>query len=98
MVSQWFGTAAAVLSTAAFIPQVLKTWKTKKAEDVSYALLVAFCSGCFCWVIYGYLIQAYAVLIANTITLSLNLVILGLKLSFDKATSAKAAGESTASQ
>lgn len=98
MVSQWFGTAAAVLSTAAFIPQVLKTWKTKKAEDVSYALLVAFCSGCFCWVIYGYLIQAYAVLIANTITLSLNLVILGLKLSFGKAKSAKAAGESTVSQ
>ena len=98
MVSQWFGTAAAVLSTAAFIPQVLKTWKTKKAEDVSYALLVAFCSGCFCWVIYGYLIQAYAVLIANTITLSLNLVILGLKLSFDKAKAAKAASESTASQ
>ena len=98
MVSQWFGTAAAVLSTAAFIPQVLKTWKTKKAEDVSYALLVAFCSGCFCWVIYGYLIQAYAVLIANTITLSLNLVILGLKLSFDRANSAKAASESTASQ
>ena len=98
MVSQWFGTAAAVLSTAAFIPQLLKTWKTKKAEDVSYALLVAFCSGCFCWVIYGYLIQAYAVLIANTITLSLNLVILGLKLSFDRANSAKAAGESTVSQ
>ena len=58
MVSQWFGTAAAVRSTAAFIPQVLKTWKPKKAEDVSNALLVAFCSGCFCWVIYGYLIQA----------------------------------------
>ena len=94
MVSQWFGTAAAVLSTAAFIPQVLKTWKTKKAEDVSYALLVAFCSGCFCWVIYGYLIQAYAVLIANTITLSLNLVILGLKLSFDNAKPAQEPSDS----
>ena len=94
MVSQWFGTAAAVLSTAAFIPQVWKTWKTKKAEDVSYVLLIAFCSGCFCWVIYGYLIQAYAVLIANTITLSLNLVILGLKLSFDNAKPAQEPSES----
>ena len=94
MVSQWFGTAAAVLSTAAFIPQVLKTWKTKKAEDVSYVLLIAFCSGCFCWVIYGYLIQAYAVLIANTITLSLNLVILGLKLSFDNAKPAQEPSDS----
>ena len=83
MVSQWFGIAAAVLSTAAFIPQVVKTWKTKKAEDVSYILLVAFCSGCFCWIIYGYMIKAHAVLAANLITLTLNLVILGLKISFE---------------
>ena len=83
MVSQWFGIAAAVLSTAAFIPQVVKTWKTKKAEDVSYILLVAFCSGCFCWIIYGYMIKAHAVLAANLITLTLNLVILWLKISFE---------------
>ena len=83
MVSQWFGTAAAVLSTAAFIPQVVKTWQTKKAEDVSYVLLVAFCSGCFCWIVYGYMIKAYAVFAANLITLSLNLMILGLKFSFE---------------
>ena len=89
MVSQWFGTAAAVLSTAAFIPQVVKTWQTKKAEDVSFALLVAFCSGCFCWVVYGFLIKAYAVFFANLITLSLNLVILGLKISFESATSSQ---------
>ena len=82
--SQWFGTAAAVLSTAAFIPQVWKTWKTRRAEDVSYALLIAFCSGCFCWVVYGYMIQAYAVFDANLITLKLNLLILGLKISFEK--------------
>lgn len=84
MMSQWFGTAAAVLSTAAFIPQVWKTWKTRRAEDVSYALLIAFCSGCFCWVVYGYMIQAYAVFVANLITLTLNLLILGLKISFEK--------------
>ena len=87
MISQWFGTAAAVLSTAAFIPQVVKTWQTRKAEDVSYALLVAFCSGCLCWVVYGFLIQAYAVFVANLITLSLNLVILGLKYSFERSNS-----------
>ena len=87
MISQWFGTAAAVLSTAAFIPQVVKTWQTRKAEDVSYALLVAFCSGCLCWVVYGFLIQAYAVFVANLITLFLNLVILGLKFSFERSSS-----------
>ena len=89
MIAEVFGSAAALLSTGAFIPQVLKTWKTKKAEDVSFVLLVAFCSGCFCWVVYGYLIEAYAVLIANLITLSLNLAILGLKLSFETSESSQ---------
>ncbi|MGE4580821.1 MAG: SemiSWEET transporter [Synechococcus sp.] len=84
ILSDVFGSAAAVLSTGAFIPQVLKTWQSKKAEDVSYVLLIAFCSGCFCWIIYGYMTKAYAVLIANMITFSLNLVILAMKFFFER--------------
>ena len=84
IVSEVFGSAAAVLSTGAFIPQVLKTWQSKKAEDVSFVLLIAFCSGCFCWIIYGYMTKAYAVLIANMITFSLNLVILAMKYFFER--------------
>ena len=84
ILSDVFGSAAAVLSTGAFIPQVLKTWQSKKAEDVSYVLLIAFCSGCFCWIIYGYMTKAYAVLIANMITFSLNLVILVMKFCFER--------------
>jgi len=84
ILSEVFGSAAAVLSTGAFIPQVLKTWQSKKAEDVSYVLLIAFCSGCFCWIIYGYMTKAYAVLIANMITFSLNLVILAMKYFFER--------------
>lgn len=84
ILSEVFGSAAAVLSTGAFIPQVLKTWQSKKAEDVSYVLLIAFCSGCFCWIIYGYMTKAYAVLIANMITFSLNLVILAMKFFFER--------------
>ena len=84
ILSDVFGSAAAVLSTGAFIPQVLKTWQSKKAEDVSYVLLIAFCSGCFCWIIYGYMTKAYAVLIANMITFSLNLVILAMKYFFER--------------
>ena len=89
ILSEVFGSAAALLSTGAFIPQVLKTWQSKKAEDVSYVLLVAFCSGCFCWIIYGYMTKAYAVLIANLITFSLNLLILAMKFVFEKASGDK---------
>ena len=77
-----FGFAAAILSTVAFIPQVVKTWRTKSAGDVSFTLLITFSTGCLNWVIYGILVNSKPVTIANTITLMLNLAILALKVKF----------------
>ena len=82
--SELFGFAAATLSTIAFLPQVIKTWKTQSAKDVSYALLLTFSTGCLCWVIYGYQVEAKPVMIANAFTLTLNLAILAMKFSFEK--------------
>ena len=81
--SEVFGFAAATLSTIAFLPQVVKTWKTRSAKDVSYALLLTFSTGCLCWVIYGYQVEAKPVMIANAFTLTLNLTILALKFVFE---------------
>ena len=81
--SELFGFAAATLSTIAFLPQVIKTWKTQSAKDVSYALLLTFSTGCLCWVIYGYQVEAKPVMIANAFTLTLNLAILAMKFSFE---------------
>ena len=78
-----FGFAAATLSTIAFLPQVVKTWKTRSAKDVSYALLLTFSTGCLCWVIYGYQVEAKPVMIANAFTLTLNLTILAMKIVFE---------------
>ena len=84
--TELFGSAAATLSTIAFLPQVIKTWKTQSAKDVSYALLMTFSTGCLCWVIYGYQVNAKPVMIANSLTLTLNLVILALKIFFENQT------------
>ena len=81
--SEIFGFAAATLSTIAFLPQVIKTWKTRSAKDVSYALLLTFSTGCLCWVIYGYQTDAKPVMIANAFTLTLNLAILAMKSAFE---------------
>ena len=81
--SEIFGFAAATLSTVAFLPQVVKTWKTQSAKDVSYALLLTFSTGCLCWVIYGFQVGAKPVMIANSFTLALNLGILGMKTYFE---------------
>ncbi len=79
-----FGYIAAVLTTAAFLPQLIKTLKTKKADDVSLVTLIMFIIGVLCWIIYGYKISSIPILIANLITLILNLLILISKIYFSK--------------
>ena len=79
-----FGYIAAVLTTAAFLPQLIKTLKTKKADDVSLTTLIMFIIGVLSWIIYGYEISSKPILIANLITLILNLLILISKIYFSK--------------
>ena len=77
-----FGYFAALLTTAAFLPQLIKTLKTKKADDVSLTTLVMFIIGVLFWIIYGHKISSLPILIANLITLTLNLSILISKIYF----------------
>ena len=81
---EFFGYFAAILTTAAFLPQLIKTSKTKKAEDVSLLTLIMFICGVGSWIIYGYKISSSPILIANIITLILNLLILISKIYFSK--------------
>ena len=77
-----FGYIAAALTTIAFLPQVIKTWRTKKAEDVSIVMLLMFITGLLFWIVYAIQTNALPVLIANIITLILNVTILTLKLIY----------------
>ena len=79
-----FGYFAAILTTSAFLPQLIKTLKTKKADDVSLTTLIMFNIGVLSWIIYGYKISSTPILIANVITLVLNLLILISKIYFSK--------------
>ncbi len=78
-----FGYCAAVLTTLAFLPQLIKTWRTKSAEDVSYFMLSLFLAGVLCWILYGLNIRSFPIVIANSITFILNVFILFLKIKFD---------------
>ena len=81
---EFFGYFAAILTTLAFLPQLIKTLKTQKAEDVSLITLIMFLTGVLSWIIYGYKISSTPILIANIITFILNLLILIFKISFSK--------------
>ncbi|WP_199247414.1 SemiSWEET transporter [[Phormidium] sp. ETS-05] len=76
------GFVAATCTTVAFLPQVMKTWQSKSAKDVSSGMLIFFCIGISLWLVYGLLIKAAPVIIANFLTLILNLVILYLKIKY----------------
>jgi MtN3 and saliva related transmembrane protein len=76
------GFFAGMLTTVAFLPQLIKTWKTRSAEDVSLVMLITFCSGVFLWLIYGVLIHSAPVVAANVVTLVLALAILVLKIRY----------------
>ena len=81
---EFFGYFAAILTTLAFLPQLIKTLQTKKAEDVSLITLIMFLTGVLSWIIYGYKISSSPILIANVITFILNLLILIFKVTFSK--------------
>ncbi|MDY7021720.1 MAG: SemiSWEET transporter [Cyanobacteriota bacterium] len=76
------GLLAGALTTIAFLPQVIKTWKTKSTRDVSLEMFVMFCLGVFLWIVYGALIKDLPLVLANVVTLSLASTILFFKLKY----------------
>ncbi|MBD1926750.1 SemiSWEET transporter [Trichocoleus sp. FACHB-90] len=76
------GLFAATLTTIAFLPQLFKIWRSKSAKDVSLEMLIIFCSGVFLWLVYGIFIQALPIIIANSLTLFFNLIILWFKIKY----------------
>ncbi|MEM7572524.1 MAG: SemiSWEET transporter [Bacteroidota bacterium] len=76
----YIGLVGAALTTAAFIPQVIKTLKSGSTEDLSLATFSLFFVGTIFWFIYGWILGDLPMILANGITCSLSAIILSLKL------------------
>lgn len=76
------GLTAGFCTTLAFLPQALKTWKTKSAKDLSLGMYSIFCTGIILWLIYGFLINDLPVILTNLASLVLATSILYFKLSY----------------
>jgi len=74
------GSAAGTLTTLAFVPQVLRAWRTQSVDDFSVWMLLAFTTGVALWVLYGVTTHAVPLVITNGATLFLALILLGMKL------------------
>jgi len=74
------GLLAAVLTTLANVPQVLKAWRTRETQDLSLVMVLTLASGLALWVVYG-VMKGDAVLIgANGVALAIALILAALKL------------------
>lgn len=82
LVSTAIGFLAGNLTTAAFVPQVIKTWRSRSAADLSLGMYLIFAFGVFLWILYGVEIGAWPVIAANVVTLLLACIMIIFKFRF----------------
>ena len=80
MLSTAIGLAAAFCTTVAFLPQVIKTWRTRSTKDISLVMFLVFTTGIFLWLVYGVMRRDLPLIAANGTTFVLSGTILYFKL------------------
>ena len=78
------GYVAASLTTVCFLPQLVHTFKTKSVKDLHVGAMILFDLGLAFWLVYGIYLHSWPMILANTITLSFQLALLGLKVRYGK--------------
>lgn len=76
------GFVAGTLTTISFVPQVLHALRSKRCDDLSWAMLLTFSAGVLLWLIYGIRLWAMPIIAANAVTLALLLIIMVLKTRY----------------
>lgn len=76
------GLAAGVLTAGSMIPQVIKSWKEKKAEDVSLVMLIVLLAGIVLWIYYGIRKNDLPIIATNSFSLLVNITMTVLRIKF----------------
>ena len=74
------GYCAAFLTTIAFLPQAIQSWRTRDLSGISLGMYSLFTVGVGLWLVYGLIIKSWPLIMANALTFALALSILLLKL------------------
>lgn len=81
----WLGYAAACLTTGAFVPQALLTLRTRDVSGISGTMYAAFTLGVAIWLVYGWRLGQWPIIVANAVTLALAGTTLVIKLRVERA-------------
>jgi MtN3 and saliva related transmembrane protein len=77
---EWLGYVAAVLTTIAFVPQAVKTIRSRDTRGISLGMYLAFTTGLIFWFGYGCVLHSWPMIVSNAIAASVAATILVLKL------------------
>ena len=77
------GIVAGSLTTLAYLPQVLKTWRSRSADGMSWSMLIILCAGIVLWLVYGVYVHDMPLIMANLLTLVFSSAILGVKIRYE---------------
>jgi len=77
---EWTGYVAATLTTVAFIPQAIKTLKSRDTRSISLGMYIVFTVGVGFWLMYGIYLHSLPMIVSNVITFALAAAILAMKL------------------
>ena len=81
--AEWLGYVAATLTTLSFVPQAVLTLRTRDVSGISEAMYGAFTLGVALWLVYGWQLGQWPIIVANAVTLVLALAILVTKLAVE---------------
>ena len=76
---EWYGYLGGTMTTLAFLPQVVRTLRTRETRSISLGMYLLFTAGVFLWLVYGIRLHALPMILANGITLLLSFVLLVAK-------------------
>ena len=78
----WIGFAAGALTTLAFLPQVLKVWRSKSVQDISLGMYLVITVGVALWIWYGFQVGSAPVMVGNALVLIQAILVLVAKIRF----------------
>ncbi|PXY43546.1 SemiSWEET family sugar transporter [Flavobacterium hydrophilum] len=78
------GLFAGICVTASVIPQIVKVWRTKKVKQISLLTFGILTFGIAIWVVYGILKKDFPIIITNSISLFLNLIMVYFLIYYEK--------------
>jgi MtN3 and saliva related transmembrane protein len=82
--TQVIGLAAGILTASSLLPQVVKTLKEKKAEDVSIVMLFVLQAGLVLWIVYGFKREDLPIIVTNSFSLLVNIIMVILRIKYKK--------------